>query len=104
MLHFMTGRSWVEIAEMKGQSKYALHKRGARIVEQLRRKFGTRLNPKLDYRDSSSSRAYFKDAQCLFNTSVGLRIRTLHFFDRWSSMYSSTTRIQIEQAALTRRP
>jgi DNA-directed RNA polymerase specialized sigma24 family protein len=46
MLHFMTGRSWAEIAEMKGQSKLALKKRGARIVEQLRRKFGTRLNPK----------------------------------------------------------
>jgi Sigma-70, region 4 len=46
MLHFMTGRSWAEIAEMQGQSKHALKKRGARIVEQLRRKFGTRLNPK----------------------------------------------------------
>jgi hypothetical protein len=46
MLHFMTGRSWAEIAEMKGQSKDALKKRGARIVEQLRRKFGTRLHPK----------------------------------------------------------
>jgi hypothetical protein len=46
MLHFMTGRSWAEIAEMKGQSKLALKKRGARMVEQLRRKFGTRLNPK----------------------------------------------------------
>jgi DNA-directed RNA polymerase specialized sigma24 family protein len=46
MLHFMTGRSWAEIAEMKGQSKHALKRRGARIVEQLRRKFGTRLNPK----------------------------------------------------------
>ena len=46
MLHFMTGRSWGEIAKMKGQSKHALKKRGARIVEQLRRKFGTRLNPK----------------------------------------------------------
>ena len=46
MLHFMTGRSWVEIAEMQGQSKHALQKRGARIVEQLRRKFGTRLHPK----------------------------------------------------------
>jgi hypothetical protein len=46
MLHFMTGRSWVEIAEMTGQSKHALKRRGARMVEQLRRKFGTRLNPK----------------------------------------------------------
>ncbi|HTF61974.1 MAG TPA: sigma factor-like helix-turn-helix DNA-binding protein [Edaphobacter sp.] len=46
MLHFMTGRSWAEIAEMKGQSKDALKKRGARIVEQLRHKFGTRLRPK----------------------------------------------------------
>jgi DNA-directed RNA polymerase specialized sigma24 family protein len=46
MLHFMTGRSWAEIAEMKGQSKLALKKRGARMVEQLRRKFGTRLHPK----------------------------------------------------------
>ena len=46
MLHFMTGRSWAEIAEMKGQSKHALKRRGARMVEQLRRKFGTRLNPK----------------------------------------------------------
>jgi hypothetical protein len=46
MLHFMTGRSWAEIAEMQGQSKLALQKRGARMVEQLRRKFGTRLNPK----------------------------------------------------------
>jgi hypothetical protein len=46
MLRFMAGRSWVEIAEIKGQSKHALRKRCARIVEQLRRKFGTRLNPK----------------------------------------------------------
>jgi DNA-directed RNA polymerase specialized sigma24 family protein len=46
MLHFMTGRSWAEIAEMTGESKHALRKRGARMVEQLRRKFGTRLNPK----------------------------------------------------------
>ena len=46
MLHFMTGRSWAEIAEMQGQSEDALQKRGCRIVEQLRRKFGTRLNPK----------------------------------------------------------
>ena len=29
MLHFMTGRSWAEIAEMKGKSKLALKKRGA---------------------------------------------------------------------------
>lgn len=46
MLHFMTGRSWAEIEEMQGQSKDALQKRGCRIVEQLRRKFGTRLHPK----------------------------------------------------------
>lgn len=46
MLHFMTGRSWAEIAEMTGGSKHALRKRGARMVEQLRRKFGTRLNRK----------------------------------------------------------
>jgi hypothetical protein len=46
MLHFMAGRSWAEIAEMQGQSKDALQKRGCRIVEQLRRKFGTRLHPK----------------------------------------------------------
>jgi hypothetical protein len=46
MLHFMTGRSWVEIAEMTGESKHALRRRGARMVEQLRRKFGTRLHPK----------------------------------------------------------
>jgi hypothetical protein len=31
---------------MKGQSKHALKRRGARMVEQLRRRFGTRLNPK----------------------------------------------------------
>ena len=46
MLHFMAGRSWAEIAEMQGQSEQALQKRAARIVEQLRRKFGTRLHPK----------------------------------------------------------
>jgi hypothetical protein len=46
MLHFMAGRSWAEIAEMQGQSERALQKRAARIVEQLRRKFGTRLHPK----------------------------------------------------------
>jgi DNA-directed RNA polymerase specialized sigma24 family protein len=46
LLHFMTGRSWAEIAEMQGQSEDALQKRGARIVEQLRRQFGTRLRPK----------------------------------------------------------
>ncbi len=46
LLRFMAGRSWVEIAEMKGQSKHALRKRCARIVEQLRRRFGTGLNPK----------------------------------------------------------
>jgi hypothetical protein len=46
MLHFIAGRSWAEIAEMQGQSEEALQKRGARIVEQLRRTFGTRLHPK----------------------------------------------------------
>ena len=46
MLHFVAGRSWAEIADMQGRSEQALQKRGARIVEQLRRKFGTRLNPK----------------------------------------------------------
>ena len=46
ILHFMTGRSWAEIAEMQGQSEDALQKRGSRIVEQLRRKFGSRLHPK----------------------------------------------------------
>ena len=51
MLHFMTGRSWAEIAKMQGQSEDALQKRGARIVEQLRRKFGTetRAAPKLTF-------------------------------------------------------
>jgi len=33
-----------------------------------------------------------------------LMIRTLRCFDRWSSMYSTTTRIRLEQAALIRRP
>ena len=46
MLHFMAGRSWAEIAEMQGQSEDALQKRGARLVGQLRRKFGSRLHPK----------------------------------------------------------
>jgi len=46
MLHFIAGRSWAEIAEMQGQSEDALQKRGARRVEQLRRKFGTRFHPK----------------------------------------------------------
>jgi DNA-directed RNA polymerase specialized sigma24 family protein len=46
MLHFIAGRSWPEIAEMQGQSEDALQKRAARIVEQLRRKFGSRLHSK----------------------------------------------------------
>lgn len=46
MLHFMAGRSWAEIAEMQGQTEHALQKRGARIIEQLRRKFGARLQRK----------------------------------------------------------
>ena len=46
MLHFMAGRSWAEIAERQGQSEHALQKWAARMVEQLRRKFGTRLHPK----------------------------------------------------------
>jgi hypothetical protein len=46
ILRFMAGRSWVEIAVMKRQSTHALRKRCTRAVEQLRRKFGTYLNPK----------------------------------------------------------
>jgi DNA-directed RNA polymerase specialized sigma24 family protein len=45
-LRFVAGRSWVEIAAMKGQSTHALRKQCARAVEQLRRKFGSYLNPK----------------------------------------------------------
>ena len=45
-LRFMAGRSWVEIAAMKGQSTHALRKQCARAVEQLRRRFGSYLNPK----------------------------------------------------------
>jgi DNA-directed RNA polymerase specialized sigma24 family protein len=46
LLRFMAGRSWVEIAAMKGQSTHALRKRCARAAEQLRRKFGAYLKPK----------------------------------------------------------
>jgi RNA polymerase sigma factor (sigma-70 family) len=46
MLRFIAGRSWVEIAAMKGQSTHALRKRCARASEQLRRRFGAYLKPK----------------------------------------------------------
>jgi DNA-directed RNA polymerase specialized sigma24 family protein len=46
MLRFIAGRSWVEIAAMKGQSTHALRKRCTRALGELRRKFGSYLNPK----------------------------------------------------------
>jgi hypothetical protein len=46
MLRFIGGRSWVELAAMKGQSTHALRKRCTRALGELRRKFGSYLNPK----------------------------------------------------------
>ena len=46
---------------------------------------------------------YLKDAQCLLNTSAGLKIRIPPFIASWSSMYSTTTRIRQEGIASVRR-
>ena len=46
ILRFMAGRSWVEIAAIKGMSTHALRKRCTRAAKQLRRKFGAYVKPK----------------------------------------------------------
>jgi DNA-directed RNA polymerase specialized sigma24 family protein len=64
MLHFMTGRSWVEIAEMTGQSKHALKRRGARMVENLGANLAL-VSIRSRITETRAAPSFTKDAQCL---------------------------------------